>query len=139
MSGFKSGGPVLGERTGTPEPATSPLAVSQFRLLVNLPAQTQAQADAGIDVAQLLLDSASALVEAYARCAPQAIKNSAIVRVASWIATSSTNDTVLTRLGDNLGFAWRPTVSRNAMRSSGATGLLAPWHMPRATLLEEST
>ena len=119
--------------------ASGQLTVEQFRLLVNLPAQSQAQADAGIDVAQLLLDSASALVEAYARCAPQAIKNSAIVRVSSWIATSSTNDTVLTGIGSQLTFAWRPTVSRNAMRSSGATGLLAPWHRPRATLLEEAS
>ena len=82
--------------------------------------------------------AASALVERYASAAPQAVRNEAVIRLAGWMQTSITGDYAVTGVG-GITMTWRPTVSRNALRSSGAMGLLSPWHRPRAMILEEST
>ncbi len=79
--------------------------------------------------------AASALVERHAPGAPQAVKTEATIRVAGWMRTSAHGDLVPISIGE-IHFQWRPTIGRNALRQSGAAGLLAPWHRPRATVIE---
>ena len=79
--------------------------------------------------------AAAALIERYASAAPQAVKNESVIRLVGWMRTSITGDTALTGVG-SLTFTWRPTVSRNALRSSGAMGLLSPWHRPAGVTIE---
>ena len=81
--------------------------------------------------------TAAAIVERYAPAAPQAVKNEAVIRLAGWLRSSPPGDLVPTGAG-GLEFTWRPA-GRNALRNSGAAGLLAPWHRPRAMVLEASS
>ena len=79
--------------------------------------------------------TAAAHVDRYAAGAPQEVKDEAAIRLAGWLHGSPKSDFMPTSVGP-LDFTWRPTVSRNALRQSGAMGLLAPWHRPRAMVLE---
>ena len=90
--------------------------------------------DARIDA---LGSTAAAIVERYGSAAPQAVKNEAVIRLAGWIKQATSSDIIPNSVGD-ITFTWRPTISRNALRSSGAMGLLSPWHRPRAMVLESS-
>ena len=81
--------------------------------------------------------TAAALVESSAAGAPQPIKNEAAIRLAGWLRASPSADMTPTDLG-GISFDWRPA-GRNALRNSGAAGLLAPWHRPRAMVLEASS
>ena len=81
--------------------------------------------------------TAAAIVEQYARAGPQPVKNEATIRVAGWLRNASSSDSVPTGVG-GITFTWRPTIGRNALRQSGAMGLLSLWHRPRALILEEA-
>ena len=78
---------------------------------------------ADVPIAQVedLLSAASALVERYAAGAPTAIKNEATVRAAGWMRQAPAADVMPTDVGV-IKLTWRPTESRNALRSSGAGG-----------------
>ena len=65
-----------------------------------------------------LLGAATALIEAYAPTAPDAIVDEAVVRVCGYLYDSPT--------------AARGTAFGSALRNSGAGGLLLPWRAPRA-------
>ena len=82
--------------------------------------------------------AAAAIVARYAAAAPVEILDQAAIRVAGWMFSSAKGDIIPTGVGGELTFAWRPTIGRNALRQSGAMGLLAPWHKPRALILEET-
>ena len=79
------------------------------------------------------------MIERYAAAAPQTVRNEAMIRLAGWLKGATSSDVVPTGVGGALTFTWRPTIGRNALRQSGAMGLLSPWHRPRAMVLEEST
>ena len=78
--------------------------------------------------------TAAAMVAAFAPGAPQPVKNEAVIRLSGWLKGSPAPD--LTPIGvSGIDLAWRPGASRNAMRSSGAGGLLSAWRKPRAMAL----
>lgn len=79
--------------------------------------------------------AASAIVEYYAAGAPQPVRNEATIRLAGWVLTSFAGDLVPTGVGP-VTMTFRPTVSRNALRSSGAMGLLSPWHKAAAVTID---
>ena len=81
--------------------------------------------------------AAAAIVLRYSAGAPVEILDEATIRLAGWLNVSAKGDIIPTSVGE-LTFSWRPTIGRNALRQSGAMGLLAPWRKPRALLLEES-
>ena len=85
-------------------------------------------------IAGRLLPVASALVERFAADAPVEIRNEAVIRLAGWLRQSPPGDLVPTGVG-GIDFTWRPGASRNAMRQSGAVGLLAPWRKPRGLVV----
>ena len=87
-----------------------------------------------IAVARRLLPVAQATVERFAANAPVEIKNEAIIRLAGWLNSSPPGDLVPTGVG-GIDFTWRPGASRNALRNSGAAGLLAPWRRPRGLIV----
>ena len=87
-----------------------------------------------IEVARRLLPVAQATVEQFAATAPVEVKNEAIIRLAGWINASPPGDLVPTGIG-GIDFTWRPGASRNALRNSGAAGLLAPWRRPRGLVV----
>ena len=82
--------------------------------------------------------TAAAQVERYAPGAPQAARNEATIRLAGWLRSSPPGDLAPTGVG-SIDLTWRPGASRNAMRNSGAMGLLSGWHKPRAMILEASS
>ena len=79
---------------------------------------------------------ASALVERYAKDAPQAIKDEAVIMVSAWIlerqgGATSTSESV----GGPIGISENQRISPGqlgAMRYSGAQSLLGPWKIRRA-------
>ena len=79
---------------------------------------------------------ASELVNAYARNAPESVANEAVSRCVGWLKNSPPGDLHPTKAGP-VELTWRPSVSRNALRLSGAMGLLSPWHRPLGLLLVE--
>ena len=89
------------------------------------------------DRADAIGSTASSIVERYAPSAPQVVRNEATIRLAGWLQTSARGDIIPTAVG-GITFTWRPTIGRNALRQSGAMGLLSLWHKPRALVLEES-
>ena len=95
---------------------------------------------AGLSAARIdaLGGTAAAMVERYAPAAPQAVKNEAVIRLAGWLKSSPAGDLAPTGAG-TLTFSWRPGASRNALRNSGAMGLLSGWHRPRAMILEATS
>ena len=119
------GGFVGPRQSGGPAGA---LTADDLRARLRIPAD--------IPIAQIegLLSAASALVERYAAGAPTAIKNEATVRAAGWMRQAPAADVMPTDVGV-IKLTWRPTESRNALRSSGAGGLLAPWRRPRALVV----
>ena len=86
------------------------------------------------DVARRLLAVAQAIVERFAANAPPAVMNEAIIRLAGWLKASPPGDLVPTAIG-GIDLTWRPGASRNALRNSGAAGLLAPWRKPRGLVV----
>ena len=94
----------------------------------------------GLDDARLdaLGATAAAMVERYAPGAPQPVKNEAVLRLCGWLKGSPAGDLAPTGAG-TLTFSWRPGASRNALRNSGAMGLLSGWHRPRAMILEDTS
>ena len=86
------------------------------------------------DVARRLLPVARSSVERFARNAPVEILNEAIIRLAGWLNSSPPGDLVPTGVGD-IELTWRPGASRNALKNSGAAGLLAPWRRPRGLVV----
>lgn len=90
------------------------------------------------DVVDRLGGAAAALVEAHAPGAPQAVKDEAVIRCAAWMKSSPPNELfAISTGGDDMAF--RPLASRNALRASGAAGLLAPWRKPRSRVLEDDS
>ena len=107
-------------------------------------AEARTELKAGINAPNLSDDRTDALgstaaeiVERYASGAPQPVKNEAAIRLAGWLQVSAKGDIIPTGIG-GITFSWRPTIGRNALRQSGAMGLLSLWHRPRAMVLEES-
>lgn len=84
--------------------------------------------------AERFLPVAVALVERFAADAPVEIRNEAVIRLAGWLRQSPSGDLVPTGVG-GIDFTWRPGASRNALRQSGAMGLLAPWRKPRGLVV----
>ena len=109
--------------------STGALTAEDLRKRLRIPG------DVPIAQVEALLEVACALIERYASAAPQSIKNEAIVRVCGWLRQSPAGDVMPTGVG-GITLSWRPTASRNVMRSSGAAGLLAPWRRPRALLVD---
>lgn len=94
-------------------------------------------ADPTDDVIDRYGATAAAMVEAFAPEAVQPIKNEATIRVAGWLKGARSDDLIqLGTFGINLQYRHNP--SRNALRLSGAAGLLAPWRSPSASVLEEA-
>ena len=81
------------------------------------------------DRADILGAAASALVESFGPCAPPAIKTLAVIRSAGWLKNATSSDIVPTGVV-GLEFSWRPTIGRNALRQSGAMGILSPLNVP---------
>jgi len=121
--------PVLGRAT---PPTAAPLTLDTFRLRLNLPDPPPA---GRADIAPGLFEAAVAIVEKYAAGAPTAVKAEAVVRIAGWVKTAVPGDLVPVSAGE-IQLQWRPTVGRNALRQSGAMGLLSPWHRPAAVTIE---
>ena len=108
--------------------STSALTAEDLRERLRIPS------DVPIAQVEALLEAASALVESFAAGAPTAIKNEATVRAAGWMRQAPSGDVMPTDVGV-VKLTWRPSASRNVMRSSGAGGLLAPWRRPRALVV----
>lgn len=83
-----------------------------------------------------LLATASAVVERYAPNAPAAVLNEAAVRVAGWLARTPPGEQTSGGVGP-VRLIVRPSASRNALRHSGASGLLAGWRRPSCAPLWE--
>ena len=113
------------------------ISAAQLRVRLKIAEPTQPEIDAGVDIAADLLAVASELVNAYARNAPDAISNESCVRLCGWLKRGSAAPDSISISGTRL--SWRPTPGRNALRSSGAAGLLAPWHRPRALVVENGS
>ena len=115
------------------------LTAAMLRLRLNIAAPTADETASGVDVAVDLLAVASELVQALtpATCPGFCDLTKAVVRVCGWLKRGAGAPDSLSISGTRL--SWRPTPGRNALRSSGAAGLLAPWHRPRALVLENGS
>ena len=78
--------------------------------------------------------AAAAHVQRFAPSAPAEVKDEAVIRLAGYLANMPMSDIESIRLRD-VELSWRPVPGRNALRNSGAMGLLAPWHRPRAMVI----
>ena len=106
-----------------------------LRLKLGLPDPTAEETAAGVDRAAELLAAASAIVQNYAANAPDAIANEAAFRVAGWLHLRSAAAPDSVSAG-GIRMNWRPMPGRNVLRASGAMGLLAGWHRPRALVID---
>ena len=88
------------------------------------------------DVVDRLGGAAAALVEAFAPGASTATKDEAVIRCAAWMKSSPATELFAISAG-GIDLAYRPLASRNALRASGAAGILAPWRKPRVRVLKE--
>ncbi len=88
----------------------------------------------------LLAASASALVERYAPGAPQAVRDTALVRTVQYLLERSGAGptAAMQELGD-----WKAseefTASPSPLRGSGAMAILSPWKVRRARIVEDTT
>ena len=114
-----------------PEPA-GPLSVAELREAIGSTNLTDERL-------RSLLESATEIVERFADAAPTAVKREAIIRVAAWVKASPPTELFRVAAG-GVDMVWKPLASRNALRSSGAAGLLAPWRRPRGLVVgDEAT
>lgn len=90
------------------------------------------------DLIDRLGGTAAAMIEAHAPGAPQPVRNEAAVRVAGWLKGARRDDLVSMSVGGSVVMQYRHNPGRNALRLSGAAGLLQPWRKPAAAILEES-
>ena len=95
---------------------------------------TEEQA-AGVDLAGDLLSTCSAMVEGFAAAAPESVQNEAVFRLASWLNLRTAGAPSSIRAG-GITLNWRQTPGVNAMRLSGASGLLAPWRKPSVRVIK---
>lgn len=110
------------------------LTAPALKLKLRLPDPTAEETAAGVDRAAELLAAASAIVQNYAANCPAEIGNEAAFRVAGWLhgRSAAAPDTLS---AGGIRMSWRPMPGRNVLRASGAMGLLAGWHRPRATVI----
>ena len=124
---------------GTIGPRAAASTPTASAALVPWPATVAARTalKAGINAPNLSDDRADALgmtaaeiVERYASTAPTPIKNEAMP--SGWPAgcISAPRGTLSRPAVGGITFSWRPTIGRNALRQSGAMGLLSLWHKP---------
>ena len=111
------------------------LTAAALKLKLGLPDPTAEETAAGVDRAAELLGAASAIVQNYAANCPAEIGNAATLRIAGWLhsRTAAAPDSIST---GSIRMSWRQTPGRNVLRQSGAMGLLAGWHRPRALVIE---
>ena len=111
------------------------LTATALRLKLGLPDPTAAETAAGLDRAAELLGAASEIVTNYAAKAPDAIANESVFRIAGFLhnRAAAAPDSIT---AGGIRLNWRPMPGRNVLRQSGAMGLLAPWHRPRALVIE---
>ena len=84
-------------------------------------------------------ESASALVERFSPDAPQAIKNEAVIRTASWLFARKPRPAQSVAAGGlRLDFRER-FYAPDGLRNSGARALLTPWRTRRALPVEETS
>ena len=76
-----------------------------------------------------LLAVGTALVERYAPCAPEALQNEAVIRVAGWLADMPEASVAEWSLGEMRQSYAVGQIS--ALRHSGAMALLSPWKVRR--------
>ena len=90
------------------------------------------------DRAAALGETASELVERYAPDAPQAVKNESVLRLAGWVQAREPKPLQSFSTGE-MRFDFRERFyTPNAMRNSGAYGLLKQWRRRRALAVEEA-
>lgn len=118
-------GGFIGPRA--PGGSTAALTVAELRAAIGAVKDTDERLAA-------LLEAASAMVERTAAGAPEAAKREATIRLAAWIRSSPPTELYALSAG-GVDVAFRPLASRNALRSSGAAGLLAPWRRPRGLVV----
>ena len=87
-----------------------------------------------LETATALLPVVAASVERYAANAPEAVANEAAIRLAAWLAKNPPAGFASIAVA-KVRLTFRAEPGRNALRLSGAMGLLAPWHRPRALTL----
>ena len=110
------------------------LTADALKLKLRLPDPTAEEIAAGVDRAAELLAAASAIVTNFAAACPAEIGNEATFRVAGWLngRSAAAPDSIT---AGGIRMAWRQTPGRNVLRQSGAMGLLAGWHRPRALVI----
>ncbi len=114
-------------------PATSAVVLQNAR--------TCLRAAIGSDAADTVIDrlggAASALVEAFASDAPQAVKDEATIRTAGYL--DGVPHIGVTRMSVGaVDLVFDRDRTRAALRLSGAKALLAPWRSPGAAIAESS-
>ena len=80
-------------------------------------------------------------LDRHAPGAPQEVRNEATIRIAGWLKGTPLDDTVLSEVRAGAAAVikqYRHNPSRNALRLSGAAGLLAPWRAPNAAIIQEA-
>ena len=104
-------------------------------------ARTCLKAAIGSDADDSTIDrlggAASALVEAFASAAPQAIKSEATIRTAGYLEGVPHLGFASVDVGP-IKMAFDRERARSALRLSGAKGLLAPWRSPGAAIAEST-
>lgn len=97
---------------------------------------TQSELGRGaVDRAVDLLAVATEMVEGFAGSAPESVQNEAVFRLASWLHLRSAGAPSSIRAG-GLTLNWRQTPGVNAMRLSGAAGLLSTWRKPSVRVIK---
>ena len=83
--------------------------------------------------------TAAGTVERYAATAPQDVKDEGAIRLAGWLLGSPAGEQTIAAVGEiRFSNNRRSNPSRNALRLSGAMGILSPWHRPPALVLEDA-
>ena len=93
--------------------------------------------DASDDAANHLGQTASARVERYAPGAPQAVRDEAVIRLAGYLAGADYGGILSETTVGSATLTHAPNHA-DAFRRSGAAGLLAPWRVRRAGVIEGS-
>ena len=111
------------------------MTAAALKLKLGLPDPTPEEVAAQVDRAAELLAAASEIVTNYAASAPDSIANESVFRVAGWLhgRSAAAPDSIT---AGGIRMAWRQMPGRNVLRSSGAMGLLAGWHRPRALVIK---
>ena len=122
--------------TLSPWPSTPAALASARACLKGTVAEISGESDGRIDALGAV---AAALVERFAPDAPGAVKNEAVIRVAAWTHARIPRTTHSATIGPIRADFRERYYSPDALRNSGAMGMLSPWRLHRALPVEDTS